>query len=106
MSWRRIDRGIFPLLFVADFGVTHESAHVRGRAGDRVAEEIDSYHSILSMVRRPIRRGTMVAPTQTPTTVECRQNELRCNHDRLSRVVLDSEIRRHRNCFDRDDQRQ
>jgi hypothetical protein len=65
----QVDGGIFPKLLVPDFRFTHEAAHGRRGTGDGVAEEIYRYHSILSMVRRAIRRGTMVAARQVSTTI-------------------------------------
>jgi hypothetical protein len=66
----QIDGGIFPKLLVPDFRFTHEPAHGCRGTGDRVAEQIDRYHSILSTVRRAIRSGIMVAAAQVATTIE------------------------------------
>ncbi len=65
---QEIDGGIFALLLVADFRLAHEPPHRRRRTGDGIAEQIDLYHSIVSILRRPARRGIIVASAQTPTT--------------------------------------
>ena len=65
----QIDGGIFPKLLVPDFRFTHKPAHGRGGTGDGVTEQIYRYHSILSMVRKAIRSGTMVAVTHVSTII-------------------------------------
>ena len=65
---QQIDCRVFALLLVSDFRFAHEPPHRCRRAGDRIAEQIDPYHSIISILLSPTRRGTIVAAAHTAIT--------------------------------------
>ena len=65
---QQIDCRVFALLLVSDFRFAHDPPHRCRRAGDRVAEQVDHYHSIISILLSPTRRETIVAAAHTAIT--------------------------------------
>ena len=61
----QVDHRVFPQLLVAHVRFAHEPPHRRRGAGHGITEQVDRYHSIFSMVRSAIRRGTIVAVRHT-----------------------------------------
>ena len=111
-----IHRRVLELLLVAHFGVAHEAAHRRGRAGNGVAVQVhrrdDSTHSTppeeISMrsIRLALRRsGTIVATTSMTATASPGEQEPGCDAELLA-VVVGPELLGHRRCLQHDHDRE
>ena len=89
---QQIDGGVFALLLVSHFRLAHEPAHWWGGSGDGIAEQVDLHHSIISILRRPSRRGIIVAAAQITTTAAPCDDQLEGDADRLLRIALIPQI--------------